>query len=251
MIRFEILTLFPDMFKSPFDSSLLKKAREKKLIDIAIHDIRRYAEDKHRMTDDYPYGGGSGMVMKVEPIAKALEDVAPAGQEAMTILLTPQGEVFNQKVAEDLSRYPRIVLICGHYEGVDERVRAHLIDREISVGDFVLTGGELPAMIVVDAVSRLVSGVLGNSESAASDSFSGGSGGLLEYPQYTRPAEYRGWKVPEVLLSGNHRLIEAWRRKEALRKTLFRRPDLLDEIELSEADRAVLEELKKNQDPGF
>lgn len=241
MIRFDILTLFPEMFKSPFDSSLLKKAQEKGLIEIAVHDIRDYTEDRHRMTDDYPYGGGSGMVMKVEPIARALEDVIRERRAAKVILLTPQGKVFNQIMAEELSACSRIVLICGRYEGVDERVRDYLVDEEISIGDYVLTGGELPAMVIVDAVSRLVSGVLGNCNSAATDSF---STGLLEYPQYTRPADFRGWKVPEVLLSGNHRVIDAWRRGESLRKTALRRPDLLSKAGLTEEDRKMLEELK-------
>jgi len=241
MIRFDILTLFPEMFESPFDSSLLKKAQEKGLLEIAVHDIRDYAEDRHRMTDDYPYGGGSGMVMKVDPIARALEDVVPERREAKVILLTPQGKVFNQNTAQDLSASSRIVLISGRYEGVDERVREHLVDEEISVGDYILTGGELPAMIIVDAVARLVSGVLGNCDSAATESF---STGLLEYPQYTRPADFRGWKVPDVLLSGNHRLIDAWRRRESLIKTALRRPDLLSRAGLTEEDRKILEEIK-------
>jgi len=241
MIRFDILTLFPEMFKSPFDSSLLKKAQEKWLIEIAVHDIRDYTEDRHRVTDDYPYGGGSGMVMKVEPIARALEDVVRERHAAKVILLTPQGKVFNQIMAEELSTCSRIVLICGRYEGVDERVRDYLVDEEISIGDYVLTGGELPAMVIVDAVSRLVSGVLGNCDSAATESF---STGLLEYPQYTRPADFRGRKVPEVLLSGNHRVIDIWRRKESLRKTALRRPDLLSKAGLTEEDRKILEEIK-------
>jgi tRNA (guanine37-N1)-methyltransferase len=189
MIRFNILTLFPGMFVSPFDSSLLKKAQEKGLIEIRVHDIRDYAEDKHRMADDYPYGGGNGMVMKVEPVARALDDIIAGADSATVILLTPQGEVFNRTVAEELSKFPRLVMICGHYEGVDERVRLHLADREISIGDYILTGGELPAMVVIDAVSRYIPGVLGNQESAETDSF---SKGLLAYPQYTRPADYRG-----------------------------------------------------------
>jgi tRNA (guanine37-N1)-methyltransferase len=241
MIRFDILTLFPEMFKSPFDSSLLKKAQEKGLIEIAVHDIRDYTEDRHRVTDDYPYGGGSGMVMKVEPIARALEDVVQERHAAKVVLLTPQGKVFNQIMAEELSTCSRIVLICGRYEGVDERVRDYLVDEEISIGDYVLTGGELPAMVIVDAVSRLVSGVLGNCDSAATESF---STGLLEYPQYTRPADFRGWKVPEVLVSGNHRVIDIWRRKESLRKTALRRPDLLSKAGLTEEDRKILEEIK-------
>jgi tRNA (guanine37-N1)-methyltransferase len=241
MIRFDILTLFPEMFKSPFDSSLLKKAQEKGLIEIAVHDIRDYTEDRHRVTDDYPYGGGSGMVMKVEPIARALENVVQERHAAKVILLTPQGKVFNQIVAEELSTCSRIVLICGRYEGVDERVRDYLVDEEISIGDYVLTGGELPAMVIVDAISRLVSGVLGNCDSAATESF---STGLLEYPQYTRPADFRGWKVPEVLLSGNHRVIDIWRRKESLRKTALRRPDLLSKVGLTKEDRKILKEIK-------
>ncbi len=237
MIRFDILSIFPEMFQTPFDCSLIKKALEKQLIEIHIHDIRRYALDKHRMTDDYPYGGGGGMVMKVDPIARALDDVAPARDNAQVVLLTPQGETFKQEIAEELSRYSRIVLICGHYEGVDERVREHLIDREISIGDYVLTGGELPAMIVVDAVSRLVPEVLGNRESALFDSF---STGLLEGPHYTRPQEYRNWRVPDVILSGDHKKINEWRRRKSLKRTLARRPDLLAKANLSEEDRKIL-----------
>ncbi|MEN6463635.1 MAG: tRNA (guanosine(37)-N1)-methyltransferase TrmD [Syntrophaceae bacterium] len=240
-MRFDILTLFPEMFDSPFNASLLKKARERELIDIRITDIRDFALNKHRTADDYPYGGGSGMVMKIEPIAGALESLDPPITEGgLVCLLTPQGEVFNQKTAREFAGESRIVLICGHYEGVDERVRDHLVHREISIGDFVLTGGELPAMVVVDAVSRLVSGVLGNEQSAEGDSFAVEQG-LLEYPQYTRPAEFRGWTVPEVLLSGHHAEIEAWRRKEALKRTFLRRPDLLKKAHLTDEDRAFLE----------
>lgn len=242
MITFEILSLFPEMFDSPFGSSVLQKARRKGLIELRLHDIRTWAdEDRHRITDDTPYGGGGGMVMKVEPVARALAAVVPPGGEACVVLMTPQGERFTQKIAAELALRPRLVLICGHYEGVDERIREHLIDREISIGDYVLTGGELPAMVVVDAVSRLVPGVLGNAASAAVDSF---SEGLLEYPHYTRPAEYEGWKVPEVLLSGNHREIQRWRRREALRRTLARRPDLLGTAELTEEDREVIRMLR-------
>lgn len=240
MLRFDILTLFPEMFESPFNASLLKKAREKNLIEIRITDIRDFARDKHRTADDYPYGGGSGMVMKIEPIAGALESLGPL-DSALVCLLTPQGEVFNQKMALELAAESHVVLICGHYEGVDERVREHLVHREISIGDFVLTGGELPAMVVVDAVSRLVSGVLGNDQSARGDSFAVEQG-LLEYPQYTRPAEFRGWAVPEVLLSGHHAEIEAWRRREALKRTCLRRPDLVRKANLTDEDRVFLEE---------
>lgn len=239
MMRFDILTVFPEMFASPCGCSLLKKAQERGLIDIRLHDIRQNAEDKHRMTDDAPYGGGGGMVMKVEPIDRTLQMIAVPVEETPIILMTPQGERFDQKMAEDLALFPRIVLICGHYEGVDERVRRHLVNREVSIGDFVLTGGELSAMVLVDAVSRLIPGVLGNSESAGADSF---SMGLLEYPHYTRPAEYRGWKVPDVLLSGNHREIEAWRRRESLRRTQKRRPDLLRGTVLTEQEKSWLAE---------
>jgi len=242
MIRFDILSLFPGMFESPFNYSLLKKARENGLIEINLHDIRSFAEGKHRITDDYPYGGGGGMVMKVEPIARALDFIAPVKTDAKIILLTPQGETFSQKVAEELARFSQIVLICGHYEGVDERVRENLADREISTGDYVLTGGELPAMVVVDAVSRLVPGVLSNRESALLDSF---STDLLEYPHYTRPREYNGWRVPDVLLSGNHKEINKWRHRESLKRTVARRPDLLKKVKLPEEDRKIIEELKK------
>jgi len=237
MTRFDILTVFPEMFDSPCGCSLLKKAREKGLIEIKLHDIRSHAEDKHRMTDDAPYGGGGGMVMKVEPIDRALQAVPRLAAEVPIILLTPQGERFCQKVAEELSRHPQLILICGHYEGVDERVREHLVNREISIGDYVLTGGELSAMVVLDAVSRLVPGVLGNSDSAAADSF---SMGVLEYPHYTRPAQYRGWEAPGVLLSGNHREIEAWRRRESLLRTRKRRPDLLADAVLTEEEKEWL-----------
>lgn len=225
MIRFDILSVFPGMFASPLAESLIGKARDKGLVDIRFHDIRDYATDRRRMTDDAPYGGGGGMVMKVEPIDRALETILPDRSEGLVILMTPQGEPFTQRRAEELACHPRLVLLCGHYEGVDERVREHLVDRELSIGDYVLTGGELAAMVVVDAVSRLIPGVLGNDASAAEDSF---STGILEYPHYTRPAAYRGWPVPEVLLSGNHAEIEAWRRTEALKRTLARRPDLLE-----------------------
>jgi tRNA (guanine37-N1)-methyltransferase len=243
MIRFDILSIFPEMFASPLNCSIVKRAREKGLMEIHVHNIRDYAEDKHKMTDDAPYGGGGGMVMKVEPIDRALASILPEREGVLTILLTPQGETFSQKMAEEMSLRSRIILICGHYEGVDERVRDHLVDKEVSMGDYILTGGELSAMVMIDAISRLVPGVLGNYESASADSF---SMGLLEYPHYTRPSNYRGWSVPEVLLSGNHREILAWRRKESLRRTYARRPDLLEKIALSPEDREILEEIKNN-----
>jgi tRNA (guanine37-N1)-methyltransferase len=239
MIRFDILTVLPEMFASPCGCSLLKKALDKGLIDVQLHDIRNYAEDRHRMTDDAPYGGGGGMVMKVEPIDRALRAIPMSGGETPIILLTPQGRPFCQKMAEELAVHSQLVLVCGHYEGVDERVRTQLVNREISIGDYVLTGGELSAMVVVDAVSRLVPGVLGNSDSAGADSF---SMGLLEYPHYTRPAEYRGWQAPEVLLSGNHRQIELWRRKESLLRTRRRRPDLLRDTVLTDEEKRWLAE---------
>jgi tRNA (guanine37-N1)-methyltransferase len=241
-MRFDILSIFPEMFESFFGCSLLKKAQDRGLIRIESHDIRGGATDKHRMTDDYPYGGGAGMVMKVEPIARVLEAIGARPGECLRVLLTPQGETFSQAIAGELARAERIVLICGHYEGVDERVRENLVDRELSIGDYILTGGEAAAMVIVDAVARLIPGVLGNDESARHESF---AGGLLESPQYTRPEEFRGWKVPEVLLSGHHREIEAWRRREALRRTLLRRPDLLVRAPLTEQDRRILEELKR------
>lgn len=243
MIRFDILSIFPEMFESPFNSSLIKKALDRNLVDIRVHDIRRYALDKHRMTDDYPYGGGGGMVMKVEPVVRALDDIVPAESTCQVLLMTPQGEPFSQKIAEDLVRCNHIVIICGHYEGIDERIREHLVDREISIGDYVLTGGELPAMILVDAISRLVPDVLGNNESVLFDTF---ATGLLEHPQYTRPQEYRTWTVPEILLSGDHKKIDQWRRKKSLERTLTRRPDLLETAPLSKEDLLLLEEIKDN-----
>jgi len=243
MIRFDILSVFPEMFSSPLQTSLLKKAQEKGLIDVRLWDIRQYAEDKHRMTDDAPYGGGGGMVMKVEPIDRALSAVEPVPGKTLVILLTPQGETFNQQMAEQFSQYSRLVLICGHYEGVDERVREYLVEKEVSIGDYILTGGELSALVLVDAVSRLIPGVLGNSESAACDSF---SMGMLEYPHYTRPGSYRGWDVPDVLLSGNHAEIQRWRRKESLKRTWSRRPDLLEKLVLSEEDNRLLKEVSQD-----
>ena len=244
MLRFDILSVFPEMFDSPLQVSLLKKAQDRELIKIVLHNIRDHTRDKHRMTDDTPYGGGCGMVMKVDPIDRALASLDRTEGRSLIVLLTPQGESFSQSMAEELAAFDRIVLICGHYEGVDDRVRQHLADREISIGDYVLTGGELSAMVIIDAVSRLVPGVLGNSESTASESF---SMGLLEYPQYTRPSEYRGWRVPEVLLSGNHREIDLWRKRASLRRTLHRRPDLLKKATLSDQDKKILKDLSEEE----
>lgn len=232
------------MFHSPLNFSLLKKAQEKELIEIDLHDIRDWAEDKHNMTDDAPYGGGCGMVMKVEPVERALAAVRRAEVQSLVLLMTPQGETFNQKIATRLAEEKHIIIICGRYEGVDERIREHLADREISIGDYILTGGELSALVVIDAVSRLISGVLGNDASTTTESF---SQGLLEYPQYTRPADYKGWTVPDVLVSGNHAQIERWQRIEAIKRTWLRRPDLLEKIELSEKDKINLEKIKLGQ----
>jgi tRNA (guanine37-N1)-methyltransferase len=220
---------------------MLKKAQENNLINIRLHDIRNWANDKHKMTDDAPYGGGCGMVMKVEPIEKAMAEIKKTESESVVILMTPQGEKFNQQIAVELAQMNQLIIICGRYEGVDERIRTHLVDREISIGDYILTGGEISALVLIDAVSRLVPGVLGNAQSAGSESF---SEGLLEYPQYTRPAEYKGWRVPDVLVSGNHAEIELWRRRESLRRTYKRRPDLLKKTTLAAGDEEILAQIK-------
>ncbi len=246
-MRFDILTLFPGMFSSPFEESILKRAIEKGLIQIRIVNIRDFALDKHQVVDDAPYGGGQGMVMKVEPIARAIEEVRSGDASARVIYLTPQGKPLDQERAKELASYPRLILLCGRYEGIDERVRERFVEEEISIGDYVLTGGELAAMVVVDAVSRLLPGVLGSDRSAVEDSF---FNSLLEYPQYTRPFEYRGSEVPEVLVSGNHQSIAQWRRKEALRRTRLQRPDLLAKAQLSREDLGLLEEIEKEKDPG-
>ncbi|MGA2525192.1 MAG: tRNA (guanosine(37)-N1)-methyltransferase TrmD [Smithellaceae bacterium] len=241
MIRFDVLSIFPEMLISPLSFSLLKKAQEKGLVEVSLHDIRDWAEDKHKMTDDAPYGSGCGMVMKVEPVERALTAIKNPEKEALVVLMTPQGETLDQEIAKELAEKEQVIIICGRYEGVDERIREHLTDREISIGDYILTGGELSALVLIDAVSRFIPGVLGNSESTLSESF---SHGFLEYPQYTRPAEYKGWKVPEVLVSGNHAEIERWRRYESLKRTYKRRPDLLEKTELSEVDKKNLQKIK-------
>jgi len=237
-MRIDILTIFPAMFRGPFDESIVKRAVEKGLLDIHIHDIRQWAGDRHRTVDDYPHGGGPGMVMKPEPLFAAVEEVLlRASERGPIVLLTPQGRLFRQEVAAELSRAQRLVLLCGHYEGVDARVHEHLATDEISIGDYVLSGGELPAMVVVDAVVRQIPGALGAADASAEESF---AEGLLEYPQYTRPAEFRGLAVPEVLLSGNHREIARWRRRESLLRTARRRPDLLALAELTDEERRWL-----------
>ena len=235
----DIFTLFPGMFQGPFTESILKRAQERLLLSITLHNIRDAATDRHHIVDDYPYGGGAGMVMKPEPIFAAVEAVYQGGP---IILLTPQGRLFKQQIAQELAQEPRLTLLCGHYEGVDERVRHHLATDEISVGDYVLTGGELAAMLVVDAVSRLIPGVV-TSESIQEESH---SSGLLEYPQYTRPPEFRGWSIPAILLSGHHEQIARWRRKESLRVTRQRRPDLFAQLDLSsKLDVKLLKELEE------
>jgi len=275
MATFEIVTIFPDFFRGPLDYGIVRRARESKLIEISIHDLRDFTTDKHRTVDDRPFGGGEGMVLKPEPLFKCVESLGVAPREQRlkkpkprakaesVILLSPQGELFTQAVAQDLAALERIVLICGRYEGVDERVAEGLADREISIGDYVLSGGELGAAVIVDTVARLIPGALGNEASAQQESFTaarkpraegsnseaGGpdstcsSGGLLDYPHYTRPAEFRGMTAPEVLIGGNHEQIRKWRRRKALEKTLRNRPDLLERETLSEEDRRLLAEL--------
>jgi tRNA (guanine37-N1)-methyltransferase len=246
MMKIEVLTLFPEMFTGVLNSSILKRAQDKGLVEIKVRDIRDYTFDKHRVADDAPYGGGPGMVMKVEPISRAIETVTEENLPTplTRVYLTPDGEPWNQKLAEEFAQLPGFLLLCGHYEGVDQRVRDLFIDREISIGDYVLTGGELPAMVIIDSVVRLIPGVLGNDESSRQDSFSGE--GLLDYPHYTRPQEFRGLSVPEVLLSGHHKMIQEWRRREALKKTLYRRPDILARIAsmLTPADKEFLEQCR-------
>jgi tRNA (guanine37-N1)-methyltransferase len=244
-MRFDILTLFPGMFSSPFQESILGRAIQKDLMDIRIINVRDFALDKHQVVDDTPYGGGQGMVMKVEPIARAIAWAKSEDPSAWTIYLTPQGKPFDQEKARDLSSRPHLILLCGRYEGVDERVRELCINEEISIGDYVLTGGELAAMVMIDAVSRLLPGVLGSAQSAEDDSF---TNALLEYPQYTRPVDFEGRRVPEILLSGNHAAISLWRRKEALKRTALRRPDLLAKARLTRKDEELLEEIRHDGD---
>lgn len=246
MIRFDILTLFPDMFQSPLASSVLKKAIDRGIIRVNIFNIRDFTMDKHRVVDDSPYGGGSGMVMKAEPIVKGIERLKSTNDSPRVILMTPQGVTLDHSQAKRLSQYDHLLFVCGRYEGVDERVREYA-DEEISIGDYILMGGELAVMIVIDAVSRFVPGVLGSEISVLEESF---ANALLEYPQYTRPRVFRGKRVPEVLISGNHKQITYWRRKEALKRTLIRRPDLLERVNLSGGDLALLEEIKREEGKG-
>ncbi len=262
-MKFDILTIFPDFFRGPLDYGIVRRAREAGLVEIGVHDLRAFTRDRHRTVDDRPFGGGEGMVLKPEPIFECVESLGVtardvrAGERESVVLLSPQGELFKQEVAEELARLERLVLICGRYEGVDERVSAFLADRELSIGEYVLSGGELGAAIIVDAVTRLIPGALGNEASAQQESFTRGaaaagngpnstcaSGGLLDYPHYTRPADFRGMTVPEVLVSGNHEEIRRWRRREALEKTVRNRPDLLDRVTLSAEDKEFIAQLE-------
>jgi tRNA (guanine37-N1)-methyltransferase len=237
---FDIFTLFPEVFPPYLDKSILQRAQQSNLVEVHLHNIRDWATDKHHVCDDMPYGGGGGMVMKPEPIFTAIEAVLGAPPGCPVILLSPQGRVFTQSVAEELSQQDHLALLCGRYEGIDERVREHLVSDEISIGDYVLSGGELPALVLIDAITRLIPGALGDPQAAWNDSH---ATGLLEYPHYTRPPEFRSWRVPDILLSGDHARIAAWRRQQALLRTRQRRPDLLAKAELSDKDRHYLNSL--------
>jgi tRNA (guanine37-N1)-methyltransferase len=242
-MRFDIITIFPEIFRQVFDFGIVRRAVEASLIEIQIHDLRDYAPDRHRQIDDRPFGGGAGMVMKPEPLFRAVEALTDSGIQAPVALLSPQGRLFSQTLAEEYAQTGGVILICGRYEGVDERIVEHLITDEVSIGDYVLSGGEIPAMVVVDAVTRLIPGALGCEESAEHESF---VNGLLDYPHYTRPSEYRGLKAPEVLLGGNHAEIERWRRRKAIEKTLRRRPDLIVNSRLSQSEQREIEEVLKD-----
>jgi tRNA (guanine37-N1)-methyltransferase len=263
-MRVDVLTLFPEMCEGVFSSSIMGRAREKGIVQLNALNFRPFSTNKHSTVDDYPYGGGGGMVLKPEPIFAAVEHVMAeaaedakasiSNEEASTplrkprvILMCPQGETFTQQKAEELAKEDHLIFICGHYEGYDERIREHLVTDELSIGDYVLTGGELPAMTITDAVVRLLPGVLGNETSAVTDSF---STGLLEYPHYTRPVDFRGWQVPDVLMSGHHANIETWRREQSLKRTLERRPDLLSKLELTKQDQNMLAQLREDVEQG-
>ena len=242
-MRFDIFSLFPEVFDSYLNTSILKRAREAQILEVHTYNIRDWATDRHHTTDDTPYGGGGGMVMKPEPIFSAIESTLGSPPSCPVILLSPQGRPFTQKIAFELAENDELALLCGRYESVDERIREHLVTDSISVGDYVLTGGELPALILVDAITRLLPGVLGDPDAPHDDSH---ATGLLEYPHYTRPPEFRGWEIPEMLLSGNHAEIDRWRREESLRRTLIHRPDLLPKADLSRKDLAFLSNLGYN-----
>jgi tRNA (guanine37-N1)-methyltransferase len=244
-MQVDVFTLLPEVFPAYLESSIMQRARERGLIDVRVHNIRDHTYSKHHTTDDMPYGGGGGMVMKPEPVFEAVESILGVQPACPIILLTPQGRVFNQTIAKQLFQYSHIALLCGRYEGVDERIREHLVTDEISIGDYVLTGGELPALTLIDALARLIPDVLGDPTGAEDDSH---ASGLLEYPHYTRPAEFRGWKVPDILLSGDHGKIDKWRREQSLLRTLKKRPDMLEKVELTKADLKFLDELKNEGD---
>ncbi len=244
-MKIDIVTLFPDMFQSPFQESIIKRAQDRNLVSITQHQLRDFTTDRHRTVDDTPYGGGAGMLMKPEPIAAAIRAIRTDNPKAAVVLLSPQGQQLNQPLAEELSRQAGLILLCGRYEGIDERIRTHYCDYTISIGDYVLSGGELAAMVVVDSVVRLLPGALGSEQSPADDSF---SDGLLEYPQYTRPVDFEGEQVPEVLLSGNHAAIALWRRQQSLLRTYKDRPDLLEYAVLDDADRRFLANCVRSTD---
>jgi tRNA (guanine37-N1)-methyltransferase len=240
-MQFDIVTIFPGAFQGIFEFGIVRRAIDAELIGITIHDLRDYTSDRHHQADDRPFGGGPGMVMKPEPLFRAVEAVTHGAANVPTILLSPQGRVLDQQTVQELAQYPRILLLCGRYEGIDERVVEYLVTDEISIGDYVLSGGEIPAMVVIDAVTRLLPGALGSDESARRESF---SDGLLDYPQYTRPAEYRGFRVPEVLLGGNHAEIERWRKRKSLEKTRRRRPELLANRQLTNEEQREIKEIE-------
>ncbi|MDR3573157.1 MAG: tRNA (guanosine(37)-N1)-methyltransferase TrmD [Anaerolineaceae bacterium] len=243
-MRFDIFTLFPEVFQPYLQASILQRAAESGLLEVNLHNIRDWSTDRHHTTDDAPYGGGGGMVMKPEPVFSAVEAVLGSPPVCPLILLTPQGRTFNQKIAQELSAEPHLALLCGHYEGIDERIRQYLVSDQISIGDYVLTGGELPALCLIDAVTRLLPGAIGDPDGAVDDSH---ASGLLEYPHYTRPVEFRSWRVPDVLLSGNQAEIARWRRQQALLRTRRHRPDLLERAELTKSDRQYLAGLAEQE----
>ncbi len=244
-MKFDIITIFPEIFNAYLNESIIKRAINKKIIEAKVHNLRDFTADRHRTVDDYPYGGGPGMVMKPEPFFNAVETIKSDGIPRRTIMLSPQGKVFNQGMALSMSKETQdLILICGRYEAVDERVRENLVDEEISIGDYILTGGELPALVIIDTVARLIPGVLGDERSNEEESF---TWGILDYPQYTRPPEFRGLMVPEVLLSGNHKDISNWRRKEALRRTILKRPDLIGRALLTDKDHKLVSEIKEEE----
>ena len=243
-MKINIITIFPDMFTAPFNHSIMKRAQEKELLTIETVNPRDFAQDKHQMVDDYPFGGGAGMVLKPEPMFAAVESLKTSGKKRV-LLMCPSGQPFTQEKAKELAQYDELIFLCGHYEGFDARITDNLVDEAISIGDYVLTGGEIPAMVVIDAVARMLNGVLGSGESAIGDSF---YNGLLEYPQYTRPREFRGMSVPEILLSGDHAKIKKWRHNESLKKTFLNRPDLLEKTTLSADDKKYLATLKQRSE---